>query len=340
MTLPQVKLFLLGGTITMDKGAKVSAKVRTGVIPTLDAKSLCEAVIGLDHIADVDPRTDIMIASGNLTYSHAFALAEEITAADKEGSAEGFVIVQGTDTLEEMAFLLDCLIDIKRPVVVTGAMRSPAQLSPDGPANILAAVTCAATPSLGLAGVTVVLNDDIHSARYVTKSHTGNVAAFRSPNCGPIGRIVEGQVQIFTVPLSGPKVTLSAPKVTLSKETDLPKIVLVTASYGDDGYLLSLLENSDVQAVVIEAFGAGHLPESYLPYLDHMAQKMPVVLSSRVGAGHIFTRTYGYKGAEIDLIKRGLIPSGILNGPKSKILLTLMMMVGSTKADIECAFSV
>ncbi len=337
MTLPRVKLFLLGGTITMNRvpaeGTREGTRGDTGVVPIVDAESLCMAVNGLDRMADVDPRTDIMIASGNLTYRHAFALVEDIIKADKEGAAEGFVIVQGTDTLEEMAFLLDCLLDIKRPVVVTGAMRSAAHLSPDGPANILAAVTCAATSSLGLAGVTVVLNDDIHSARYVTKGHTGNLAAFHSPNCGPIGRVVEGEVQIFTVPLSGPKVALPV-------KADLPKIALITASYGDDGYLLDILEDSDVQAVVIEAFGAGHLPESYLACLDRMAQKMPIVLSSRVGAGHIFRHSYGYKGGEIDLIKRGLIPSGFLGGLKAKILLTLMLMAGSTKDEIERTFAV
>ena len=316
MTLPKVRLFLLGGTITMKGGAD------TGVVPTVDADALCRAVPGLDHVADIEARTDQMIASGNLSYQNAFDLATEIQQADKNGDVDGFVVVQGTDTLEEMAFLLDCLLDIKRPVVVTGAMRNPAQLSADGPANILAAVTCAVTKSVGLAGVVVVLNDDIHAARFVTKRHTGNVAAFRSPNNGPIGRVVEGQAHLFSVPVSGPK-------LVIPNSLEIPKIALIKASYGDDGYLLNLLENSDCQGVVIEAFGAGHLPESYLDILDRLARKIPVILSSRVGAGHIFQHTYGYKGAEIDLIKRGLIPSGILDGLKAKILLTLLLMSGA-----------
>ncbi|PCI47148.1 MAG: L-asparaginase, partial [Alphaproteobacteria bacterium] len=232
------------------------------------------------------------------------------------------VIVQGTDTLEEMAFLLDCLLDISRPVVVTGAMRNPAELSADGPANIMAAVTCAATREIGLAGVVVVFNDDIHAARFVTKSHTGNVGAFQSPNCGPIGRVVEGKAYVFAVPVAGPKVPIPQPP-------NIPHIAVIKASFGDDGFLLKLLENSDCQGLVIEAFGAGHLPETYLDSLDRLARKIPIILSSRAGAGHIFRQTYGYKGAEIDLIRRGLIPSGILDGLKAKILLTLLVMSGA-----------
>ncbi len=317
MTLPRVRLFLLGGTITMKAGPDSAS----GVVPTVDARALCQAVPGLDSVAYVDARTDKMIASGNLTYGHAFDLAAEIRLAEKNGDVDGFVIVQGTDTLEEMAFLLDCLLDIKRPVVVTGAMRNPAQLSSDGPANILAAVTCAATMEMGLAGVVVVLNDDIHAARYVSKRHTGNVGAFQSPNNGPVGRIVEGEAHLFSVPVTGPK-------IAIPKSGDIPNIALIKASYGDDGYLLKLLETSDCDGLVIEAFGAGHLPEKYLDSLDRLASRIPVVLSSRAGAGHIFRKTYGYKGAEIDLIKRGLISSGILDGLKAKILLTLLIMSG------------
>lgn len=318
MTLPKVKLFLLGGTITM----KAVPDTARGVVPTVDAQGLCRAVPGLDRVANVDARTVRMIASANLTYDHAFDLAAEIIQADKSGDADGFVIVQGTDTLEEMAFLLDCLLDLKRPVVVTGAMRNPAQSSADGPGNILAAVTCAATMETGLAGVVVVFNDDIHSARFVAKRHTGNLAAFQSPDTGPIGRVVEGDVRLFSMPVTGPR-------FALPKSAEVPDIALVKASYGDDGFLLGLLENTRCEGVVIEAFGAGHLPEKYLATLDRLAQKIPVVLSSRVAAGHIFKKTYGYQGAEIDLIRRGLIPSGILDGLKAKILLTLLLMSGA-----------
>jgi len=327
MTLPLVKLFLLGGTITMKPAPNTAA-----IIPTLAADDLCRAVPGLDQLARLVTRTDHMLASGNLTIRHAVDLAGEIKQAAEAGKTDGFVIVQGTDTLEEMAFLLDCLLDIAQPVVVTGAMRSPAAQSCDGPANILAAVTCAANKSIGLAGVVVVMNDDIHGAQFVTKSHTGNVAAFQSPNIGPIGRVVEGRAHLLAIPVQGPKISLAPCK-------NIPRVALIKALFDDDAFQLAMLENADCQGAVIEAFGAGHLPEAYLPSLDILIGKMPVILSSRVGAGHIFQQTYGYKGAEVDLIQRGLIPAGLLDGPKSRLLLILLLMSGADHADIKQAFS-
>ncbi|PCI32926.1 MAG: L-asparaginase [Alphaproteobacteria bacterium] len=326
MTLPTVRLFLLGGTITMEKARG------GGVVPTMDAATLCRAVPGLDRVATVEPRTDQMVASGNLTYEHAIDLAAKITQAAVSGAADGFVIVQGTDTLEEMAFILDCLLDIDRPVVVTGAMRNPTSLSADGPANILAAVTCAATKKVARAGVVVVLNDEIHVARFVTKTHSGSVGTFQSPNMGPVGRVTEGKVSLFSLPVVGPKVTLPDPGIT-------PKIALIKTSLGDEGHLLELINQSDFQGLVIEGFGAGHVPESYLDSLDKILPKMPVILASRTQAGHVLRQTYGFAGSEIDLIRRGLVPSGILDGLKAKSLLTLLLMSGASQAEITTAFA-
>ncbi|VAX07292.1 L-asparaginase [hydrothermal vent metagenome] len=335
MALPTVRLFLLGGTITMKKlpGKNTSLTSFSGVVPTVNADDLCRAVPGLDQVARLVARTDHMIASGNLNFQHAFDLAAEIRRAARTGDTDGFVIVQGTDTLEEMAFILDCLLDIPQPVVVTGAMRSPAELSADGPANIMAAVTCAADKTIGKAGVVVVMNDEIHGAAFVTKAHTASVGAFQSPNIGPIGHLAEGQPYLLSVPVQGPKFALPA-------GADMPKVALIKAAFGDDAFLLNMLETSECQGLVIEAFGAGHLPESYLATLDNMTGKIPVILCSRTGAGHIYQHTYGYKGAEMDLIKRGLIPSGIYNGLQSRLLLTLLLMSGAGHDDIKKTFAI
>ncbi|MCF6215079.1 MAG: asparaginase [Emcibacter sp.] len=333
MTLPTVRLFLLGGTITMTKapGENKALTSSSGVVPVVNADDLCRAVPGLDQVARLVARTDHMIASGNLNFQHAFDLAAEIQQTAQTGDTDGFVIIQGTDTLEEMAFILDCLLDIRQPVVVTGAMRSPAELSADGPANIMAAVTCAACKAIGRAGVVVVMNDEIHSAAFVTKAHTASIGAFQSPNIGPIGHLAEGQPYLLSVPVQGPKFALSA-------SADIPKVALIKAAFGDDAFLLNMVEKSDCQGLVIEAFGAGHLPESYLAALDNMTGKIPVILCSRTGAGHIYQHTYGYKGAEMDLIRRGMVPSGIYNGLQSRLLLTLLLMSGASHNEIEKTF--
>lgn len=313
-TKNQITLFLLGGTISMQKGEQ------DGVVPTVTADELCAAVPGLEQFADITARTDRMVASGNLGFADAFFLKNEIE--NLAGKADGVVIIQGTDTLEEMAFVLDHILDVDIPVVLTGAMRSPDTPSADGPGNIRSSVQCAATEELARAGAVVVMNNDIHAARHVRKCHTGDVAAFRSVNGSPLGRVVEGVTEIVSIPKRNTVFKIPA-------NSPVPKVALIKAAFDEGDDLLKLIADSDYQGLVIEAFGAGHVPESWLDQLDELVGKMPVVLASRTGEGRVFEKTYGYKGAEIDLISRGLIPAGYYDGVKARLYLQLMMMAGT-----------
>lgn len=320
---PSISLFLLGGTISMAPSSAVGG----GVVPTVSADDLCRAVPGIEKIANVKSQTSKMIASANLTLQDALNLKEIIEElADKDNSKEhglsnGIVIVQGTDTMEEMAFILDLVLDVNVPVVVTGAMRSANMVSADGPANILASVIAASEKSLAKAGVMVAMNDEIHAARYVQKCHTRDVGAFKSLNGGLIGQVCEGAVRIGSIP--DKKRTLN-----IDKETSIPKVGLLKATLGDDGDLLKSVLERGYDGLVIEAFGAGHLPESWLASLETLLNEIPIMLCSRTLEGPVFENTYGYKGAEIDLIARGLIPSGILDGPKARLYMQASIMAG------------
>ena len=112
--------------------------------------------------------------------------------------AHGVVVTQGTDTMEETAFLVDCLWDDDAPFVFTGAMRNPTLPGADGPANLTAAIRTAAVDAARGRGAMVVFNDEIHAARFVRKTHSTSPAAFRSPDAGPIGHVVEGVPRFLT----------------------------------------------------------------------------------------------------------------------------------------------
>jgi L-asparaginase len=101
-------------------------------------------------------------------------------------------------------------------------------------------------------------------------------------------------------------------------------VALIKIAMGDDGRMLAALPGLGYAGVVLEGMGAGHVPAEVAPLVGDLAKKIPVVLASRAMTGPVFTHTYGYPGAEIDLIKRGVVPAGYLSGLKARLLLGLV----------------
>ena len=110
----------------------------------------------------------------------------------------GAVVTHGTDTIEESAFVCDLTVPRGKPVVFTGSLRTASDLSWDGPRNLLDALRVAASPSAHGLGTLLVMNEEIHAARFVTKSNGIVLGAFQSPACGPLGRIYNGAPRFST----------------------------------------------------------------------------------------------------------------------------------------------
>ena len=321
---PRLLFLSLGGTITMVPSAE------GGIAPKLGAAELVAAVPNLADIAEIDAQSPFRLPSPSLTTANLVHVA----AAISQGFAAGFdgaVVIQGTDTIEESAFLLDLLVDSDKPVVITGAMRGAEAPGADGPANLLSAAIVAAAPESRGLGTLAVLNYDIHAARFVQKSHTALPSAFLSPLVGAIGAVIERRPQFYV------RVTRN-PALPATAGAPAP-IALVKIPMGDDGRLLNALPGLGYAGVVIEGMGAGHVHADVAPIVGEVAAKMPVVLASRAMTGPVFTKTYGYPGAEIDLIKRGVVPAGYLSGLKARLLLGLVMRDAKGAHKVTGAFS-
>ncbi|NKE56369.1 asparaginase [Lentzea sp. PSKA42] len=300
----QVAVASLGGTITMTGSGAVS--------PTLGAKDLVQG-LEVGEIA-----TLATTPGASLTFA---TLLEAFDWADKQVSrgAHGVVIIQGTDTLEETAYFFDCLWQHEEPLVVTGAMRHPGLPGADGPANLAAAVSVAAAANSRGRGALLVLNDEIHAARWVRKAHSSLMNAFESFP-GPIGLQIEGAPQYFH-----PAHKLPA----LPRPLDAPAVPLIEATLDDDGSILDWL---NVKGAVVAATGVGHVSVGMAEAISRA--RFPVVVATRTGAGTTFRNTYGFTGSESDLIKRGAVMAGWLCPRKARVLLRLALGSQSPVEDV------
>ena len=324
MSAPRILIVSLGGTITMTRSEA------GGITPTLTADKLIDSVPQLAGVATLEAITQFSMPGASLSIRNLAEVADLLNTR-LQGDFDGAVVVQGTDTIEDTAFVLDLLVHSTRPVVVTGAMRGPQAAGADGPANILSAVTVAADARMSGLGVVVVLNDEIHSARWVQKSHTALTSAFTSPGTGCMGFVAEGRVELMMTPQRH----IAPIQGTLAHEHAVAQVSL---GLGEDGRMLPTLKALGYRAVVIEGMGAGHVPAATVGAIEALVSEMPVVLCTRVRGGRVFTQTYGFAGSEMDLIAKGVIPCGHLSASKARLLLSLLLAGGTAPAGIRQAF--
>lgn len=327
---PPARILLLscGGTISSVPG-------RRGATPFMGAGDLVGGLAGVVP-ADIEAVTFSTVASADATLDGAVAIWRRIHSwAAASGRPGGVVVAHGTDTLEEVAFAVDALGVGATAVVFTGAMRHSAAPGADGDANLLAALRAAASPAAVGLGVVVVMNDEIHLAARVHKSHTSNVATFVSPGFGPVGYVHEGRPRVALRPAR--RLAVAPPVVALD---DVP-VALVPCGAGEDGRLLGAVEGAGYRGVVVEGVGGGHLPSRVATSaaLRRLLQAMPVVLASRVGAGELLHRTYDFPGSETDLHRAGLISAGTIDGPKARVLLALLLAARCRTDEMHALFA-
>lgn len=326
MNSPRVGVASLGGTITMTPGTTDPT-----VSPTLGAEELIAAVPALRQAAHIEAKTLASLPGASLSFNDVLGALQWAESA-VDGGCAGAVLIQGTDTLEETAYLLDLLWDRPEPLVLTGAMRAPSAPGAEGPANLLSAVITAAAPHSRHIGAVVVMNDKVHAASRVRKSDTTDVNAFTSADFGPLGRLREGSVTYGNRPSRWPRLPMPMAGTR-------PRVALLETSLGDDGRILCLALEDDYDGAVISAFGAGHVPREVAAAVGRAAERIPVVFASRTGAGTTLSNTYDFSGSESDLIRRGALAAGWLDARKARILLWTLLASGSTPAAITAEFA-
>ena len=301
------KLLLIhtGGTISMSQD-------ETNKVVTNSDNPISNHQDIIKQYADVTEITPFNVPSPHMNIKYVEILKLIIEDANRDENYDGFVITHGTDTLEETAYLLDLTINVSKPITITGAMRSSNEIGLDGLYNFISAIRVASSDNAADMGVMVVFNDEIHTARNVTKTHTSNTNTFQSPNHGPLGVVTKNSVQFHHKPYE---------HLVLNDINHDLNIPLVKAYMGMNNDVLNFYSEHQVDGIIIEGLGQGNLPPTCLEGLEKCLDKeIPVVLVSRSFNG-IVGPIYAYEGGGATLAEKGVVFSNGLNGPKARLKL-------------------
>ncbi len=276
-----------GGTIASTEDTGGDAK------PELTGSDLIASIPTLKGNTELETKDFSNVPSAHFSIENMAELAQLIESYDSDENITGVVVTQGTDVLEESAYFVDLYYDGETPVVFTGAMRNPSVASPDGPANLLTAITAAEDPSARGRGVLVAFNDQIHTAREVTKTHSMRVDTFCSPEFGPIGTRDESTIRWQSQTRRSP-----TPANTMEPFSNDVGTLFVTA----DTPTWQVPDPTKCDGLVVAATGAGHIPPKLIESLSELTEAdIPVVATTRCHTGRLARSTYDFEGSEVTL---------------------------------------
>ena len=322
--MKKIAIIFNGGTISM----KIDEKIKAAV-PSLSAEEIMSMIPGVEEYAEIEAYTFSSMPSPHMTLETMLKLSKFTTELVEREDIDGVVITHGTDTLEETAYLLDLTVKTKKPVVVTGAMRSGSELGYDGPFNLATSICTAISDEAVGRGVLVCFNGELNSASEVTKANSMALNAFRTPNFGPIGIVDNDSVIFYRDANYSEKYDVSE----IKKQVALIKCVVDM----DSSYIDYLIEKG-CGGIVIEALGRGNVPPKMVDGIKKATElNIPVVVVSRCFEGRVF-ESYGYEGGGKQLKDLGVIFGDTLPGQKARIKLILAINSGMNIHEIARAF--
>lgn len=234
----------------------------------------------------------------------------------EEPDLAGVVVLHGTATLEETAYFLNLALECTLPVVVVGAQRPFNTIGSDAAINLIAALRVAVDPQAKGQGVLVVLNDEIHQAREVTKTSTYRLSAFRSPETGPLGVVDGDRIVFHRQPVRAH--THATPFGATEGMDGLPRVDISYAYAGSDGAAVDAYVAAGARGIICAGFAPGMpTPQERATLERAAAQGVIIVQATRAGSGRVARRAY--------LARNGWIGAGDLNPQKARVLLMLAL---------------
>ncbi|MCL1999597.1 MAG: asparaginase [Turicibacter sp.] len=321
--MKKIAVFHTGGTISMKQNVEGGVQVQ-GHSAVLDIGELMQPFFK-KYSVELIENPIFEIASPQMNEAtYMLKLQQSIMAVKDE--VDGVVISHGTDTLEETAYFLDITVPHTLPIVLIGAMRPLDALGSDAVVNYQNAIIVAMSDEAKGMGTLVVMNEEIHAARSVTKTNTTNLATFASFGFGYMGTILADGRVMFGRTLPHSNIYSQITKVD-------KKVILITTHTGMDTTVFDALEmaNYPFDGLVMEVMGAGNVPECLVVPLQKIEKRgIPIVLATRCISGYT-QPIYGYYGGGKSLKRKELksaVFSNYLSATKARLKLAVLLSLG------------
>ncbi|MFL9877971.1 asparaginase [Herbaspirillum rhizosphaerae] len=313
-----------GGTIAGAGASSVNtAAYQSAVVPV---DKIIAAVPEISKIANVRGEQIFQIGSESFNDERLLKLGKRVSELLKQSDVDGIVITHGTDTIEETAYFLNLTLKSDKPVVVVGSMRPGTALGADGALNLYDAVLVASSKDAAGKGTLVVMNDEIHSGRDVTKSNSFKVETFRSAY-GPLGYVVEGKLMFYRLP-ARPHTTQT--EFDIDKINSLPRVDIVY-NYGNvSRAAYDAFVTAGAKAIIHDGTGNGSVAEQIVPVLQEVRAKgLQVVRATRTGSGVVI------RNGEQNDDKFDWVVTDDQNAQKARILTALALTKTNDSKELQ-----
>lgn len=297
-TLPKITVVGTGGTIAGVAPTRSDfTNYRSGQIAISSMVQQLQPEIG--KVADVSTTQFGNKGSGGYTIAEFHALTLAVEKALE--TSDGVVVTTGTDTMEEFAYWLDLTVQSPKPVVLTGAMRPWAAGSPDGeqvigadgPANLYNAIVLAASQKTYCFGSVLMLNDEFHAARDVTKANSTRMDTFQTRQLGVLGWIDGPIIKVGRAPsrvmaCDDQSRWLTPLDLSAIPATSLPRTEIVYNYQQAGGEAITAFTAAGVKGIVTAGTGAGGIASAQSAARTAAAEKgVTFISTTRTGSGSV-----------------------------------------------------
>jgi L-asparaginase len=314
--LPHVVILSMGGTIASRATDRMNLTHYGGKdIPVVFPEDWMHDLPELRNIARIStenfhPKQGVSDNFGDIA-----RVAHRLNEIAKDSSIDGVVVTHGTNTMAEVAFYMNLVVNTDKPIVFVGSQRPWTGISGDGPLNLYDAVRVAADPQARGLGVLQCMNQYINAARDVTKTSAYRVETFKGIDVGALGFADPDKVKFYRAPVR--KHTTGSEFAGIDLK-ELPPVEVFYAYTDAPGYVIDAAVAHGIKGVVIDGYGAGVMSDAETAAVKRAQAKDVIVV--------ITTRTRGGRVQEVpQRLKEHMVNGDNLPPEKARLLLQLAL---------------